>query len=221
MWSAYVFVEVYLGEHLMVGEEVYFRRYTELQAYIQECNGNVSDDVWNLLASLGIGMADSQMDASNPLLGPDGLGGGGGSNRRPDYSIGHKGDGKILQREGVTEGELLVYGPSSDGKLNELAHDLGGKTLNDLKGGPSMSGYSDWGEYSKAVLKETPSRKVRVYFDLTNMKDIKGVLNNMGEFKDSVTAQELRYIRDNWSFFEDNVEFYKDGIRRSLPPWIE
>ena len=36
----------------------------------------------------------------------------------------------------------------------------------------------------------------------------------------SVTAGELRYIRDNWSRFDGFVKFYKDGLE-VLPPWMK
>jgi len=39
----------------------------------------------------------------------------------------------------------------------------------------------------------------KVHFDLTNVEDIHGIFNNTGKFANTITAQELRYLRQNWS----------------------
>ena len=56
-----------------------------------------------------------------------------------------------------------------------------------------------------------------VIFDLTNMKDIPGVLKGTGQWADSVTGDELRYIQANWARFQGNVTFYQDGVFRGVP----
>lgn len=47
-----------------------------------------------------------------------------------------------------------------------------------------------------------------IHFDLTNMNDINNVLNNKGQFANAITSQEIRYIRNNWHRFKNNVRFY-------------
>ena len=60
----------------------------------------------------------------------------------------------------------------------------------------------------------------KIHFDLTNVEDIYGILNNTGRFANTVTAQELRYIRHNWSRTEvkNAVKFYVNDVEVS-PPW--
>lgn len=115
----------------------------------------------------------------------------------------------------------LVYGPSAGGKLAELQNRLGGKLLGDL-GGPSENGYSSWTEYSLSTLDRASSRRQAVHFDLTNVDDLNGVLNNTGAYANSVTAQELRYIMDNWGKFSNNVKLYNFNKGGKVgAPWIK
>ena len=60
----------------------------------------------------------------------------------------------------------------------------------------------------------------KVHSDLTNVEDIHCILNNTGRFANTITAQELRYIRQNWSRaeFKNAVKFYVNDVEVS-PPW--
>jgi hypothetical protein len=51
------------------------------------------------------------------------------------------------------------------------------------------------------------------------MDDIQGVLKNTGSYANSITAQELRYIENNWSRFSGSVKFYNNGIE-VVAPWL-
>ncbi len=57
-----------------------------------------------------------------------------------------------------------------------------------------------------------------IHFDLTYMEDVKGILNNTGKYKDTITGGELRYIRDNLHRFAENVKFYYHEME-VIPPW--
>lgn len=57
-----------------------------------------------------------------------------------------------------------------------------------------------------------------IRFDLTHMQDLPGVLAGTGDFGDSVTALELRYIRDHWRDFRQMTRFYRDD-QEVRPPW--
>ena len=47
-----------------------------------------------------------------------------------------------------------------------------------------------------------------------------GMINNVGSYKDKITAGELRYIHEHWSSFSKNVKFYYHEME-VLPPWEE
>ncbi len=103
------------------------------------------------------------------------------------------------------------------GALGKLRKRAGVKTLSDL-GGPIDYGYDDWLSFSIYIMDRNVNRNLMIHFDLTYMKDVEGILNNTGKYKDTITAGELRYIRDNWYRFSDNVKFYYYEMEVT-PPW--
>lgn len=113
----------------------------------------------------------------------------------------------------------MVYGPSANRKLRELQETADGKLSSDI-GYPAKEGYSDWLSYSKSVMDATIRNGNMIHFDLTYMDDIENILNNTGNYANTVTAGELRYIRDNWSRFDGSVKFYNNG-EEVLPPWMK
>ena len=112
----------------------------------------------------------------------------------------------------------LVYGPTAYGKLKELQQEAGGKLLTDI-GGPLDRNCNSWLEYSILNMEDTVGAGNKIHFDLTYMEDVQGVLNYTGEYKNSVTAGELRYIYENWDRFCNNVKFYFNK-KEVLPPWM-
>lgn len=111
----------------------------------------------------------------------------------------------------------LVYGPAANGALARLAKSAGGRTLNDEMVGRKST--TPVGIFSKQKLAEAANIGRQVHFDLTHIKNLKGVLNNQGEYAKTYTSQELRYIRDNWRHFKVKPKFYKGGIEIP-PPWL-
>jgi len=111
----------------------------------------------------------------------------------------------------------LVYGPSAAGRLRQLQQRAGGKTLTDAV---SDLGGRTWIQASIDTMEEALRNGHKIHFDLTNVEDIHGILNNTGRFANTVTAQELRYIRQNWSRAEvkNGVKFYVNDVEVS-PPW--
>jgi hypothetical protein len=107
----------------------------------------------------------------------------------------------------------LVYGPSANSQLRELQETAGGKTLTDI---PGKTG--TWLEFSIQQMEDAVAKGNTIHFDLTHVKDLKGVLNGTGEYAASVTAGELRYIRNAWSRFSENVKFYID-MKEVPAPW--
>ncbi len=108
----------------------------------------------------------------------------------------------------------LVYGPHSYGKLRELQEKAGGKMLDDIEKPTEL----EWLTFSKYEMEKAVNRGSTIHFDLTYMKDVEGILNNTGKYKDTITAGELRYIRDNWHRFAENVKFYYYEME-VIPPW--
>ena len=113
----------------------------------------------------------------------------------------------------------LVYGPSANLKLRELQQKAGGKMLTDI-GSPFDRNCDGWLSYSKIIMDETVAAGNKIHFDLTYMDDIDNVLDNVGPYANSITAGELRYIRDNWFRFEGSVKFYINEME-VLPPWMK
>ena len=107
----------------------------------------------------------------------------------------------------------LVYGPSAGGKLLALQRSAGGKLLTDL---PKPAN-SSWIDFSTNKINATVESGNYIRFDLTHMKDISGVLNNTGQYAGKVTAQELRYIQNNWGRLRGGVKFYKNGVEVKAP----
>ena len=69
----------------------------------------------------------------------------------------------------------------------------------------------------KSSPENTISQGNTIHFNLTHMADIAGILANTGAYSNTVTAGELRYIRDNWSRFANNVKFYQNNIVVTAP----
>lgn len=74
----------------------------------------------------------------------------------------------------------LVYGPSANGRLFALKNDSGGQLLSDMLEANGKDVYADFGGDWKAASKWAMDKNVadgyHIHFDLTNMKDIDGVL---------------------------------------------
>ena len=104
----------------------------------------------------------------------------------------------------------VVYGASGGGKLRSLAVRLGSKLLQDF-GSLYDSGFSKWIDYSKYTLNKVANAGGKVLFDLSNISNINDALKGIGPYGQTVTSQELRYIRDNWNIFKNVVQFCKDG----------
>jgi len=109
----------------------------------------------------------------------------------------------------------LVYGTSSGGRLRSLQREAGGVLLSDMYR-HKPAGMS-WTEFSYRTMDRAAATGRPIRFDLTNVGDIENVLNNRGPYANAVTAHELRYLRQNWSRFERNVFFYRNGVEVGMP----
>ena len=112
--------------------------------------------------------------------------------------------------EGAAAVRPLVYGPSAGGRLAELAEQLGGDTLTSLPKPPELG----WEAFSKQTLDAAAASGRPVIFDLTHVQDLPGVLSGTGQYANTVTGAELRYIQANWAQFQGNVTFIGGGV-----PW--
>lgn len=122
---------------------------------------------------------------------------------------GGAGIGAILR---AAEGAPLVYGPSAGGQLSNYAQKIGGQTLTQL----SKPVQTTWSEFSIQTLNSAAANGRTVIFDLTNMKNIPGVLNGTA-YQNAVTSTELRYIQSNWSQFSSTVRFVENGRPVGVP----
>lgn len=58
-----------------------------------------------------------------------------------------------------------------------------------------------------------------IRFNLTNMDLYKSFMG-IGEYRNSITIQELRYIYQNWDRLSSGVRFYEKGME-VMAPWIK
>jgi len=134
--------------------------------------------------------------------------GGGGVGRLAGWALARL--GLVALRFGATD---LVYGASAGGALRALQQSAGGRLLTDIPKEPNVS----WVQHSINALNDQLRAGGMIRFDLTNVKDLAGVLANEGEYAASVTAQELRYLQANWEAFKNNVTFIENGAYRGAP----
>ncbi|MBD2026809.1 SpvB/TcaC N-terminal domain-containing protein [Leptolyngbya sp. FACHB-711] len=108
----------------------------------------------------------------------------------------------------------LVYGASARGALRRLQESAGGRLLNDVAGKtPDQS----WIQFSIQTMEAQIAQGGRIRFDLTNMENLQGILQNTGQHAGTITAQELRYLQANWARFQGNVTFYRNGVEVPAP----
>lgn len=107
-----------------------------------------------------------------------------------------------------TQCGIICYGPSAGGNLaSGFAPQHGGITLTSLPKPPEITNFFEW---SRQVMEYYISGGGKIYFDLSNMDDVAGVLAGTAH-TNAVTSQEIRYIRDNWNRFSESVTFFKNS----------
>lgn len=74
-----------------------------------------------------------------------------------------------------------------------------------------------WSQFSIETMKNHLAAGGKIHFDVTHVEDMSGVLAGTGEYANTVTAQELRWMRENWALIRENVTFYYEGAVRSVP----
>jgi hypothetical protein len=109
---------------------------------------------------------------------------------------------------------MLVYGPSAQGALRELADQLGGQTLSDLPKPVHLG----WAEFSIQTLDMAAASGLLVIFDLTHLRDTSNILQGKGQYAQTITGIELRYIHDQWNRFRSIVQFFENG-GKCAEPW--
>jgi hypothetical protein len=111
----------------------------------------------------------------------------------------------------------LVYGPSAQGRLAQFAESVGGQTLNDLMAQGLKSTEMSVSQFSIQTLNGAAAAGRSIYFDLTYMNDVPGVLNGTA-YPSAITSMELNYINANWTqVFQPVVTFFESGVTVGAP----
>lgn len=112
----------------------------------------------------------------------------------------------------------LAYGPSAGGRLREFADSGGGRILNDVVPPGFPGGKDAWIRLSTETIEDVVGSGGKIHFDLSNVQCLDDILSGVGEFANSVTGHELRYLRDHWERLSEGVKFYRGG-REVAAPW--
>jgi hypothetical protein len=111
----------------------------------------------------------------------------------------------------------LAYGIAFGGQLDKFQAAYGGRKLREI--GKPRDGQT-WQEFSYEIMEQALEQKNKIHFNLDYMGGIKDILKNKGKYKNFITSYELRYLRDNWLRFSNNVLFYLDG-EVVKAPWLK
>lgn len=109
----------------------------------------------------------------------------------------------------------LVYGIYDDLSIIELQKTAGSKFLNSFIRPDGMS----WIDFSKQMIDKTIADGNIIRFNLMPDMDKYMSFMGIGEYANSITIQELRYIYQNWERLSAGVRFYEKGAEVP-PPWI-
>ncbi len=114
-------------------------------------------------------------------------------------------------------GTLDVVNGLYNGGVRRAVNKFGGKALIDFDRPMELT---DWFEFSKIKMEQTLANNKTARFVMDGV-DNKAAFNSGSEFYTSLTSKELRYIRDNWTRFKDNVQFVKFDKKWDQIPWEE
>lgn len=131
---------------------------------------------------------------------------------------------KPLERIAL-EDEDLACGPSGDWGPWRLTAAAGGRQLNDRDFAKPLD--LDWKHFSIGVMREVLVDGGCIHFDLTHMRGLPDLLDSEGEWGGTVTAHELRWLRQRWDRGDGGIVFwtaveYRDDEawgRRVEAPW--
>ncbi len=104
---------------------------------------------------------------------------------------------------------LATFNPTLD-----LRNRAGGRLLTSFDKPPEL----DWVRFSILKMDEVLASGRKIRFNLSYLEDVDNLILGQGRYGASITASELRYLRDNWGRFENNVVFYKH-YRVVRSPW--
>jgi hypothetical protein len=117
---------------------------------------------------------------------------------------------------GMFGGDDLILGTYPGGNLRETVQVTGGTTVNTivLEPGEAYNGAID---LSLTMVKRWRTQGRPIRFVLERLEDLPGVFSGKA-YPKSVTAAELRFLKQNWAEYEKLVTFWLEGkqVRR---PW--
>ncbi len=106
----------------------------------------------------------------------------------------------------------LVYGFYNDASIVQLQQSAGGKFLNSLIRPDGIS----WIDFSKQMIEKTIAEGNMIRFNLNEWVTYKSFMG-IGEYKNAITIQELRYIYQNWDRLNAGIRFYEKGVEVGAP----
>lgn len=123
------------------------------------------------------------------------------------------------------EDDDLVCGPSGLSGPWRLSAAAGGRQLNDREFEKPLE--LDWSHFCIEVMREVLAGGASIHFDLTQMRGLPDLLEAEGEWGATITAHELRWLRQRWDrgdggiVFWTAVEYRDDGAwgRQVEAPW--
>lgn len=71
-------------------------------------------------------------------------------------------------------------------------------------------------EWTQSFPNQSQYKTPIIRFDLTNISNLKGVLNGRA-YPNAITTFELQYLRANWTRFQNNTIFYRNDIQVPAP----
>lgn len=109
--------------------------------------------------------------------------------------------------------EDFIYGPSCNNSVRDLTDKCGCREVNDLDNDECLYPI----ELSKKTIMKSVAENYKIIFDLTHIEDIDGVIKNEGPYAKKITSEELRFIKQNYTFLQNNVIFIKDFVEVEKP----
>lgn len=106
----------------------------------------------------------------------------------------------------------LACGPAGPTGPWRMVAAAGGRQINDREFVKPLS--VNWKRFSVQVIRGVLETGAQVHFDLTNMRALPALLEGTGQYAQTITSHELRWLQAHWARWSDAVVFWDDVIFR-------